>query len=265
MRSAQRRRWADPVQREANAERGRKQAIGRTLPKSFVEARQNIDVEERRKASARAATKTDSFRVKQREISKKRMQDPLERERLLAASAHNRTSQARRDWWSRLTPDSRAQMLARRSASQKARWAKLTPLERREKLQPAIAKGAVVSKAMWAAMSPQEKAVKLAPVWRASQVANPSSIEDVVARLLDALNIRYKRQAFIGRCLVDFFLLEKRLVIECDGTYWHSLPGRQESDQRRDSWLQSKGFKVIRLTEREIRDGDANTRLMEIA
>jgi very-short-patch-repair endonuclease len=55
------------------------------------------------------------------------------------------------------------------------------------------------------------------------------------------VNIRYKfrRQQPIGRDIVDFVCLEKRLVIEVDGSQ-HSE--QVTYDLKRDTWLEKQGF-----------------------
>src|SRR5580658_8296254 len=53
--------------------------------------------------------------------------------------------------------------------------------------------------------------------------------------------IGFRRQALIGRFIVDFVSHELRLVIELDGGQ-HSESKR---DIGRDRWLKSKGYRVI--------------------
>jgi very-short-patch-repair endonuclease len=62
---------------------------------------------------------------------------------------------------------------------------------------------------------------------------------------------RFRREAPIGRCVVDFAWLSARLVIEVDGAS-HDLPGRAERDQERDAFLISQGFKVIRIRDADV-------------
>lgn len=52
---------------------------------------------------------------------------------------------------------------------------------------------------------------------------------------------------------VDLAFPAARLVVEADGDYWHGRPAQQERDSRKDSWLTSHGWRVLRLWEREIR------------
>jgi very-short-patch-repair endonuclease len=50
----------------------------------------------------------------------------------------------------------------------------------------------------------------------------------------------------LGRFIVDFVCFEMRLVIEVDGP--SHLPKESEAhDSRRDAWLASQGFRILRL------------------
>jgi very-short-patch-repair endonuclease len=50
----------------------------------------------------------------------------------------------------------------------------------------------------------------------------------------------------------DIFISSLNLVIECDGDYWHNYPIGNEIDHIRTKELLDKGFKVLRLWQREI-------------
>lgn len=64
--------------------------------------------------------------------------------------------------------------------------------------------------------------------------------------------IKYHKQvSLVSRTVVDF-LLPKKVVIYCDGDYWHNLPGRKDSDLRQKIVLEENGYKVYRLTELDI-------------
>lgn len=60
------------------------------------------------------------------------------------------------------------------------------------------------------------------------------------------LNLKFRRQHQIGSYIVDFYCDEHRLVIEFDGEI-HQLEERQKHDAKRDKFLQSTGFKVLRF------------------
>lgn len=51
----------------------------------------------------------------------------------------------------------------------------------------------------------------------------------------------------------DIFIPSMRLVIECDGIYWHKYPTGNNIDHIRTEEMISKGFKVLRLWEIDIR------------
>ena len=56
----------------------------------------------------------------------------------------------------------------------------------------------------------------------------------------------FRRQHPIGRCVVDFYCAAAHLVIEVDGGS-HSMGDRPEQDIRRDNWLRTRGFRIIRF------------------
>ena len=67
----------------------------------------------------------------------------------------------------------------------------------------------------------------------------------------DQLGVHFRRQHVIGMYIADFVSLKNLLVIEVDGEY-HSTPEQQLLDMERTRFLQEKGFRVIRFTNREI-------------
>lgn len=74
------------------------------------------------------------------------------------------------------------------------------------------------------------------------------------ARLWDRLrklNIRIRRQAPIGPYVADFACLRARLVIEVDGGV-HNRTDIALRDLKRDEWLASEGYHVLRINSRRI-------------
>jgi very-short-patch-repair endonuclease len=55
---------------------------------------------------------------------------------------------------------------------------------------------------------------------------------------------KFRRQEPIDDFIVDFVCKKEKLIIELDGTYYHSL--RKEKDEKRTQKLESMGYKVIR-------------------
>ncbi len=76
----------------------------------------------------------------------------------------------------------------------------------------------------------------------------------VKLRELKSLGFHFRRQAPIGRYIVDFVSFRSQLVVEADGGQ-HGMPEGARSDQTRDAFLQSQGFQVLRFWNSDI---DAN-------
>ena len=64
-------------------------------------------------------------------------------------------------------------------------------------------------------------------------------------------NYRFRRQHPIGDYIADFICLPIRLVIEVDGGY-HNTPGQQTEDQWRTEFLESRGYRVLRIKNEEV-------------
>ena len=60
--------------------------------------------------------------------------------------------------------------------------------------------------------------------------------------------LKFRRQQPIGAYIVDFVCFENKLIIEVDGGQ-HS---NSEEDRRRDVWLQSEGYAVLRFWNNEV-------------
>jgi very-short-patch-repair endonuclease len=57
---------------------------------------------------------------------------------------------------------------------------------------------------------------------------------------------KFRRQAPIGPYVVDFVCFAARLVVELDGNSHDDVVA--DHDGRRQAWLESQGFKVLRLS-----------------
>lgn len=64
-------------------------------------------------------------------------------------------------------------------------------------------------------------------------------------------NLRFRRQHSIGPYIADFCCPSKRLVIEIDGPI-HDDEDRREYDKKRTEYLITKGYRVIRLQNKEV-------------
>jgi very-short-patch-repair endonuclease len=86
---------------------------------------------------------------------------------------------------------------------------------------------------------------------------SPAPGEKWLWRLLrnrKTLGLRFRRQQPIGPYIADFFCPELRLVVELDGS-GHDL--QVEYDRSRKQWLQSEGYRVLRIGS-ECKVSDAN-------
>ena len=64
-------------------------------------------------------------------------------------------------------------------------------------------------------------------------------------------NYRFRRQHPIGDYIADFVCLPIKLVIEVDGGY-HNTPEQQTEDQWRTEFLESRGYRVLRINNEEL-------------
>jgi len=79
----------------------------------------------------------------------------------------------------------------------------------------------------------------------------PTWTEAKLWERLRKLNIRIRRQAPIGPYVVDFACLRARLVIEVDGGV-HNRMDVALRDLKRDEWLTSQGYGILRIDSRRI-------------
>ena len=99
---------------------------------------------------------------------------------------------------------------------------------------------------------------------RATQILpkQDTSIEIKIQNFLKQLNITFFTHQYIKEIQhgyqCDILIPSMKLVIECDGDYWHKFPIGRDIDKIRTSELISKGFKVLRLWEHEINIMDLN-------
>jgi very-short-patch-repair endonuclease len=65
--------------------------------------------------------------------------------------------------------------------------------------------------------------------------------------------LKFRRQYKIGKYVVDFICLEKKLIIELDG-WQHKKENQKRYDKERTEFLKSNGFRVIRFWNNDIND-----------
>ena len=68
-------------------------------------------------------------------------------------------------------------------------------------------------------------------------------------RCRQLLGYKFRRQQPLGRYVVDFVCLEKRLIVEVDGSQHQE---QQAYDEARSGWLEQQGYKVLRFWNNEV-------------
>lgn len=76
-----------------------------------------------------------------------------------------------------------------------------------------------------------------------------SPIEAMLGAALDSFNIPFLLQEPIGPFFADIYIVEHRLVIECDGMIHAS---QRDYDERRDAYMRQRGYQVLRFSGTEI-------------
>jgi very-short-patch-repair endonuclease len=113
----------------------------------------------------------------------------------------------------------------------------------------------------WMSVDP-EFADDLAQIWTGTWRNRPTTIEIAVAAELTKRGITFEgpRTRIDGYGYdVDIYIPHLKLDVEADGDYWHSevnFPGVTAHAIRRDDFLQSLGYDVLRLSETEINAGN---------
>lgn len=109
-----------------------------------------------------------------------------------------------------------------------------------------------------------KKAVRNHPKYGTSKLE-----EDFAKEFLDKLGVKYVYQfeaVSIGRWF-DFYLPEHNLIIECDGSWFHSDPRlvkeeemnpmqkhNKRVDKHKDDWALMHGIPIMRVWEKDIRE-----------
>lgn len=89
---------------------------------------------------------------------------------------------------------------------------------------------------------------------RASKSAGKllSKLEALFFSAFDQAGIPPKPNYQVGRYLIDLAYPEKMLAVEVDGGNWHDSPKKREQDRVKTEFLTARGWRVIRLRERDL-------------
>lgn len=75
--------------------------------------------------------------------------------------------------------------------------------------------------------------------------------EAAMQAILSKLGWRFNTEHPIRNYILDFYVHAYKLAIEVDGGY-HLSPEQAERDRKRDLWLVSNGYTVVRLTNEQV-------------
>lgn len=91
-----------------------------------------------------------------------------------------------------------------------------------------------------------------------------TGIEKKMANALTKARIRYKEQSIMfNKFVVDFELIDHRIIVQCDGIYWHERPDAKRRDKGQDRYLAKAGYIVLRFSDEQI-DNDISDCIRQI-
>lgn len=70
-------------------------------------------------------------------------------------------------------------------------------------------------------------------------------------RKMKELGFHVRKQVPIGAFIADFAVMKERLIIEVDGSH-HQDHKQIKHDKKRDDWLKSEGFRILRFNTGEL-------------
>lgn len=109
---------------------------------------------------------------------------------------------------------------------------------------------------------------------QAYREAHPTRPESNIADVLADLGLRFRREVPLatkahGRrkwtCLLDFVIdyAGREWVLEVDGAHWHSMPGRDRLDRRKNRLLKRRRIPFLRISDADALTGQARTMIIE--
>ena len=79
-----------------------------------------------------------------------------------------------------------------------------------------------------------------------------SKAEFIVEKYLKNRKIKFKTQYKYSLGIADFYLLEKNLIIECNGNYWHSKPEVKERNKQQYKWVKENNYNLLIISSEDI-------------
>lgn len=85
-----------------------------------------------------------------------------------------------------------------------------------------------------------------------------TDIEIIMKESLIKENINFEPQAMIKGITTSDFLLDNKIIVECDGDYWHTLPKQKIRDKKVNKSLKDAGYIVLRFWGSDIKEDISN-------
>lgn len=80
-----------------------------------------------------------------------------------------------------------------------------------------------------------------------------TSIELKIKEILDKNDIQYEHPfKFNNKFLCDFAIINKKIIIECDGDYWHNREDIKKRDKAKNAYIRKCGWRILRFWEKDI-------------
>ena len=77
------------------------------------------------------------------------------------------------------------------------------------------------------------------------------------------LGLKFRRQHVLQGFIVDFYCAELKLVVELDGGL-HREASRADYDAARSAWLESAGYRVIRIRNKDVNGAHLKELIAEV-
>lgn len=112
----------------------------------------------------------------------------------------------------------------------------------------------------------KERADKIREKYRANaintlnklKVSKVSKAELILKNYFKRNNFKYVHQWKYKLGVADFYLPDYNMIVECDGSYWHSKPDYIKRDKVKREWLKQNGYAVLVLTSENITKMEKN-------
>lgn len=91
-------------------------------------------------------------------------------------------------------------------------------------------------------------------IWRMKHIHNRvSKPEKILGEYLDLKGVSHLKQYPIKEYgVADFYFPHKKLILEVDGTYWHSRPKDIQRDLRKNRVAQKLGLHIIHMSDKKV-------------